>query len=227
MKRHYSYPLKTLAAIAISLWICVHSFAQEGSGELERPGKLFSPSKIPLLEDAGRDTWQKPDEILHALNIKEGDVVADVGAGSGYLTEKLSVRVGQGGTVYAVEVQQEMLDFINKRIEKNNLKNVVSVRGNMNDPKLQPGSIDVAILLSVYHEIEHPVDFMKRIKPALKPHGKLVIIEFSSKSPIGPPLKVRLPEELVIKELHSSGFTLLQTHTILLPYQYFLIFIPS
>lgn len=208
------------------LWLCTNSYAQE-SVERIRPGKLFSPSKIPLLEDPERDSWQKPEEILNALKIEKGHVVADIGAGSGYFTEKLSERVGLNGTVYAVDIQQEMLDYIRKQLDNKGLKNVVLVLGNMDDPKLSKESLDIAILLSVYHEIEKPVDFMKKIKWALKPHGRLAILEFSDKSPIGPPLKVRLPEDLVINELKQAGFTLSQRHAFLLPYQYLLIFTSS
>ena len=193
----------------------------------ERPGKLFSPSKIPLLEDPKRDTWQKPEAILNALEIGKGQAAADIGAGSGYLTVKLSECVGSTGTVYAVDIQQEMLDYISKRLGTEGLKNVILVMGSMDDPKLLPSSLDIAILLSTYHEIAHPIDFMKKIKLALKPHGRLAILEFSDESPIGPPLKVRLPEDMVINELKQAGFALSQKYNFLLPYQYFLVFTPS
>jgi ubiquinone/menaquinone biosynthesis C-methylase UbiE len=193
----------------------------------ERPGKLFNPSKIPLLEDPKRDTWQKPEGILNALEIGKGQAVADIGAGSGYLTVKLSECVGSAGTVYAVDIQQEMLDYISKRLGTEGLKNVILVLGSMDDPKLSPSSLDIAILLSTYHEIAQPIDFMKKIKSALKPHGRLAILEFSDESPIGPPLKVRLPEDLVINELKQAGFALSQKYNFLLPYQYVLVFTPS
>lgn len=207
-------------------FFCVNTYANEEIRR-ERPGKLFSPSKIPLLEDPKRDTWQKPEEILNALEIRKGQAVADIGAGSGYLAVKLSECVGSTGTVYAVDVQQEMLDYISKRLGTEGLKNVILVLGNMDDPKLSPGSLDIAILLSTYHEIAQPIDFMKKIKSALKPHGKLAILEFSDESPIGPPLKVRLPEDLVINELKQAGFALSQKYNFLLPYQYLLVFTPS
>ena len=193
----------------------------------ERPGKLFNPSKIPLLEDPKRDTWQKPEEILNALKIGKGQAVADIGAGSGYLTVKLSECVGSTGTVYAVDIQQEMLDYISKRLGTEGLKNVILVLGSMDDPKMSPSSLDIAILLSTYHEIAQPIDFMKKIKSALKPHGRLAILEFSDESPIGPPLKVRLPEDLVINELKQAGFALSQKYNFLLPYQYLIVFTQS
>lgn len=192
----------------------------------ERPGKLFSPSKIPLLEDAGRDAWQKPNEILNALHVKKGQTVADIGAGSGYLTVKLSERVGDTGVVYAEDIQQEMLDYMSKRLAEKGIKNVTLVLGTMDDPKLPPKSLDIAILLSTYHEIAQPIDFIKKVRLALKPQGILAILEFSDESPIGPPMRVRLPEDLVINELKQAGFTLSQRQTFLMPYQYFLIFSP-
>ena len=193
----------------------------------ERPGKLFSPAKIPLLEDPGRDKWQKPEEILNLLDIKKGQTVADIGAGSGYLTVKLSERVGAMGTVYAVDVQQEMLEYIKKRTDENGIKNVILILNNMDEPKLPASSLDIAILLSTYHEIVNPIDFIKKIKQALKPHGKLAILEFTDESPIGPPIKIRLPEDIIIEELKQAGFTLTQRHLSLLPYQYFLVFTSS
>ncbi len=225
MKHQFIHHVKTTLVFAIIVCLCACTYAKEDI-KRERPGKLFSPSKIPLLEDTGRDTWQKPEEILNALGVKKGQTAADIGAGSGYLTVKLSERIGEGGAVFAEDIQQEMLDYINKRLAEKGIKNVSLVLGTMDDPKLLPNSLDIAILLSTYHEIAQPIDFMKKIKSALKPQGKLAILEFSDESPIGPPIQVRLPEDLVIDELKQAGFTLSQRHTFILPYQYFLIFSP-
>src|SRR3990172_11033533 len=143
-----------ISAFLFSAILCL-SFNARATEDIqrERPGKLFSPSKIPLLEDAGRDAWQKPNEILNDLPIKRGQTVADIGAGSGYLTVNLSERVGDTGVVYAVDIQQEMLDYMSKRLAEKGIKNVTLVLGTMEDPKLPPNSLDLAILLSTYHEI--------------------------------------------------------------------------
>ncbi|MDN3512838.1 MAG: methyltransferase domain-containing protein [Candidatus Brocadia sp.] len=218
--------LKAFFFFAAILLLCVSAYAKEDI-KRERPGKLFSPSKIPLLEAPGRDAWQKPAEILNALEIGKGQTIADIGAASGYLTVKLSEGVGETGIIYAVDIQPEMLNYIRTRLDDKGLKNVIPVLSAMDDPKLPTGSLDIAILLSTYHEISQPVDFVRKLKQALKPHGKLAILEFSDESPIGPPLKFRLPEDVVINELLQAGFTLSQRHTFLLPYQYFLVFTPS
>lgn len=218
--------MRTAIIFIAALSLCTSVYASREDIQRERPGKLFSPSKIPLLEDSGRDAWQKPGEILNALGIKKGQTVADIGAGSGYLTVKLSERVGEGGAVFAEDIQQEMLDYMNKRLTEKGIENVTLVLGAMDDPNLPPNSLDVAILLSTYHEIAQPIDFIKKIKRALRPQGRLAILEFSDESPIGPPIQVRLPEELVIHEAQKAGFTLSQRHTFLMPYQYFLIFSP-
>ena len=120
---------------------------------------------------------------MNALNVKKDRTIADIGAGSGYLTVKISERVGAMGTIYAADIQQEMLDYISKRLAEKGIKNVTLVLGTMDDPKLPPNSLDIAILLSTYHEIAQPVDFMKKIKLALKPKGRLAILEFSDESP--------------------------------------------
>lgn len=206
--------------------LCASTYANEDI-KRERPSKLFSPSKIPLLEDPKRDIWQKPDEVLDALGIEKGQTIADIGAGTGYLAVKLSERVGATGTVYAVDIQQEMLDYMRKRLNGSRWKNVLLLLGDMDDPKLPPGNLDIAIFLSTYHEIARPLDFLRKLNVALKPQGKVAILEFSDESPIGPPVKFRLPEEIVINELEQSGFTLVQKHTFLVPYQYFLVFTQS
>jgi len=109
MINQFTKSVKTILVFIAVLCLCVSTYAKEDI-KRERPSKLFSPSKIPLLEDTGRDAWQKPEETLNALNIKKGQTVADIGAGSGYLTVKLSERVGATGTIYAADIQQEMLD---------------------------------------------------------------------------------------------------------------------
>jgi ubiquinone/menaquinone biosynthesis C-methylase UbiE len=217
---------KAFFAFAVILCLCANVYSKEDIRR-ERPAKPFSPSKIPLLEDPERDAWQKPDEVLNALEIGKGQTIADIGAASGYLTVKLSERVGETGTVYAVDIQQEMLDYLRKRVSDRGLKNVILVLGDMDDPKLPANRLDIAILLSTYHEIARPVDFIRKLKQSLKPQGRLAILEFSDESPIGPPIKFRLPEDIVINELMEAGFTLSKRHTFLLPYQYFLIFTPS
>ncbi|OOP56543.1 MAG: hypothetical protein AYP45_08655 [Candidatus Brocadia carolinensis] len=225
MLNPYRYA-KVLLIFAITGCFCV-AIATPDEIRRERPGILFSPSKIPLLEDPGRDVWQKPDEVLNALDMKRGQVVADIGAGSGYLTAKLSERVGESGLVYAVDIQQEMIDYTKKKLMDRGLKNVVAILGDVNDPKLPPEKTDTIILLSTYHEIARPIEFVKKLKLALKPRGKLAILEFTDESPIGPPLKFRLPEDVVMHEMQQADFTLLQKYTLLLPYQYFLVFTPS
>jgi arsenite methyltransferase len=223
MVYRYIRNMKLYLSFAIILCLSISIYAAEEI-KRERPGKLFSPSKIPLLEEPGRDTWQRPEKILDALKIEKGWIVADIGAGSGYLTTKLSERVGTTGTVYAVDIQQEMLDYMRDRLSKEGLKNIVLTLGDMDNPKLPPKSLDIAILLSTYHELTQPVAFTKKLGMALKPDGKLAILEFTGESPIGPPLHFRLPEDIVITEAMQAGFTLLQRHSFLLPYQYFLVF---
>src|SRR5574341_576231 len=149
MTNQYIRNSKVLFAFVVIVCLSISTYANEDI-KRERPSKLFSPSKIPLLEDPERDTWQKPEEILNALEIEKGQVVADIGAGSGYLTVKISERVGETGTVYAVDVQQEMMDYLRKRIDDKGFKNIILIMGDRDDPKLPPDSLDVAILLSTY-----------------------------------------------------------------------------
>ena len=193
-------------------------FAQE-----RRPGKLFSPEKIPLLESP-RD-WQDSKEIMDRLDIKRGDRVADIGAGSGYFTIPLAERVGREGIVYAEDIQQEMLDYISRKVEKLKIKNIKIVLGEREDPTLPDNSLNYAFVANTYHEVVSPFLLLGNIYKDLKTGGRLVIIDWDpeKKSPFGPPREVRVPGETVIKEALETGFCFWQSHNFM-PYHYFLIF---
>jgi arsenite methyltransferase len=175
-------------------------------------------------EREGRDEWQKPAEVVDALKLKPGDVVADIGAGSGYFTRRLASKVLPSGLVYAVDIDENMLRHIHKTIEKLNQRNIVPVLSATNDPMLAPGSIDLIFICNTYHHFTNRADYNKRLARVLKKGGRLVIVDYHKKQlPVGPPPDEKLAKEEVTKELTASGFKLVQDVT-MLPYQYFLVY---
>jgi SAM-dependent methyltransferase len=179
---------------------------------------------IGALDDPGRDTYQKPQDVLAALNIRPGEVIADIGAGSGYFTFPLARRVGERGKVYAVDVSPDMILQLNRRIRDLRSTNVVSVLSDADDPLLPSASVDRFFFCDSWHHIENQPKYLSQIKKLLKPRGEVVMIDFHKKElPVGPPLRMKIAREDLIKQMNDNGFRLAREHTFL-PYQYFLVF---
>jgi arsenite methyltransferase len=179
---------------------------------------------IGTLEDPKRDAYQKPHEVLAALDIKPGEIFADIGAGSGYFTFRLAHHVGNSGKVYAVDISPEMILHINRRIRDTKATNIVSVLAAPDDPLLPEQSVNRVFVCNVWHHVENPAKYLGQIKSTLKPSGEIVVIDFHKKElPVGPPLRVRIAREDLIKQFESHGLRLTKEHTFL-PHQYFLIF---
>ena len=135
------------------------------------------------LDRPEREQEEQPERMLNALHLHSGMNVADIGAGSGYLTFRMAKRVAPSGKVYAVEIQQEMLDIIDKRMKERGIKNVVEVLGDVSDPKLPPASQDLIIMVDVYHEFDHPWEMTSSMIKSLKPGGRLVFVEYRLEDP--------------------------------------------
>jgi ubiquinone/menaquinone biosynthesis C-methylase UbiE len=182
---------------------------------------------IGALEDPQRDAYQKPHEVMSALGLKPGEVVADIGAGSGYFTFRLAHFVGSKGRVYAVDVSPEMILHINRRIRELKSNNVISVLADPDDPLLSDRSVNRFFFSDSWHHIENRAKYLSLMKKILKPRGEVVIIDFHKKElPLGPPFQMRIAREDVVRELELHGFRLAKEHTFL-PYQYFLVFAPE
>jgi ubiquinone/menaquinone biosynthesis C-methylase UbiE len=179
---------------------------------------------IGALEDPKRDAYQRPQEVMTALGIKAGEVIADIGAGSGYFTFRLAHRVGDKGKIYAVDVSPDMILHINRRIRELNVRNVVSVLSDPDDPLLPDHSIDRFFFSESWHHIEKQTKYLALMKRMLKPEGEVVMIDFQKKAlPVGPPLQMKIAREDLIKQMESHGFRLTKEYKFL-PYQYFLVF---
>ena len=154
------------------------------------------------LERPEREEEENPSKLYDLLALKEGDVVADIGAGSGYHTFRLAKRVGPKGKVLAVDIQKEMLDLIRQRAKKEGVTNVEPVRGEEADPKLKPESVDLILLVDVYHEFAFPYEMTEQMVKALKPGGRLVFVEFRLEDERVPiKLVHKMSERQVLKEM--------------------------
>jgi ubiquinone/menaquinone biosynthesis C-methylase UbiE len=186
--------------------------------------RLFSPRDLGLLEGPDRDAWQRPDEVMDALGIAEGSVVADLGAGGGWFTIRLARRVGPNGRVYAEDVQHEMLESIRRRVERELLSNrVKTVHGTESDPRL-PEPVDAALIVDAYHEMDQPVALLKNLARSLKPGGRIAIVNFTKEGGgPGPPMEERVDPERVIRDASAAGLRVVARPNFL-RYQYMLVF---
>ena len=179
---------------------------------------LASLLLVPLLtaQDAGskRDKWQRPQEVMDALEIAPGSVVADVGSGSGYFTFHLAARVGPTGKVYAVDINREVLENIRRRAEKEARERIETILGAQDDPRLPAATLAVALIVNAYHEMRRYDAMLEGLLRALKPGGRLGIIERVAAP--GEERKVyfrrhRMPEELVREDAVRNGFRFLRS----------------
>lgn len=182
---------------------------------------------IGMLEDPQRDAYQKPHEVLTALGIKQGEMIADIGAGSGYFTFRLAHHAGENGKVYAVDVNPDMILHLNRRIRELKARNVVSILAAADDPLLSDHSVNRFFFCDSWHHIRAQTKYLSLVRKMLKPGGEVIMIDFHKrKQPVGPPLPMRIAREDLLQQMESHGFHLKQEHTFL-PYQYFLVFVPK
>lgn len=191
--------------------------------------RLHQDSKayIAMLEDPKRDAYQKPRDVLTALDLKEGEVIADIGAGSGYFSFRLAHHVGDKGRVYAIDVSPDMIIHMNRRIREHQLKNIVTLLVPPDDPLLADSSVDRFFICDTWHHIEKQEQYLSLMRRMLKPGGQVIMIDFHKKElPVGPPIGMKIAREDLLRQMESNGFRHLKEHTFL-PYQYFLVFTPK
>jgi SAM-dependent methyltransferase len=190
-----------------------------------RNPRLFAPQNLGLLEPPDREAWQKPDQVMDALHIADGTVVADLGAGGGWFTVRLARRVGPNGKVYAVDVQQLMLEAIRRRVQRDGYTNVIPVLGAYTDPQLPDDArTDAVLIVDAFHEMEDPILLLRNVARTLKPLGRIGIIDYRlGEGGPGPDMGERVPPSVVVAGAAAAGLRLVEEHTFL-KYQYFLIF---
>ncbi len=176
------------------------------------------------LERPEREEEEKTDAMIDALQFREGEVVADIGVGSGYIARRIAKGIGEKGLIYGVDIQQEMLDVLAKRMAMFRIANVKGVLGDITDPKLPPGSCDTMIMVDVYHEFDHPYEMIAAMAKALKPGGRIVFVEFRGEDPNVPIKTVhKMTEAQVKKEMTLHPLVHEQTIGVL-PWQHIIVF---
>jgi phospholipid N-methyltransferase len=154
-----------------------------------------------------RDAWQKPAEVVAAVNISPGLTVADIGAGTGYFEPHLSKAVGPKGSVIAVDIEPDMVRYLRERAAKEKLTNVTAVQASPGGTGLADGSVDRILIVDTWHHVPERGAYVAQLKKALKPGGQLIIVDFTLEATKGPPKEHRLAPEKVIAELEAGGFT--------------------
>lgn len=176
------------------------------------------------LDRPEREEEEAPSLLLKLLKIKPGTTLVDLGAGSGYLTFPMAKLTGEKGKVYAVDIQQEMLDIINERKREKGLGNVEAVLGTITDPKLPPSSSDLILMVDVYHEFDHPYEMTQAMVKALKPGGRIAFVEYRAEDPTVPIKNVHKMSEAQVKK-EMSLFPIKWVETVRsLPRQHIIIF---
>jgi predicted methyltransferase len=197
----------------------------------QQPPQLFAPVDLVLLEAPDREQWTKPDQIMDALRIADGSYVADLGAGGGWFTIRLARRVGPAGRVFAEDIQAPMIDAIKRRMQHENLANVVPVLGVADDPRL-PAMVDAALIVGSYHEMEldesgkprDPVTLLTNIAKSLQPQGRLGVVDFTpGGGGPGPPADQRIDPNSVIRACAAAGLEFIRREEVP-PFQFLLVF---
>src|SRR3954469_22270761 len=174
-------------------------------------GRIFSPKDLGLLEPPDREAWQKPEQVMDALQIAEDSVVADLGAGGGCFTIRLARRVGPHGLVYAEDVQRLMIEAIERRVQREGLTNVKTMLGEYDDPfpGLPPDTLDAVLIVDAFHEMEHPVVLLRNVGRTLKPTGLIGIIDYrQGEGGPGPDPEDRVAPAAIIQTAQSAGLKL-------------------
>ncbi len=185
--------------------------------------QVVGHAAIRWLERPEREREELPDKVVTNLELRPGDTVADVGAGSGYFTFRMAEKVPEG-RVIAVDIQEAMLNFIGLRAKSKGVENVETLKGEVDDTRLPEGEVDVVLMVDAYHEFSHPREMMESIVEGLKPGGRVVLIEYRGEDPNVPikPLH-KMTQAQVKKEMDAVGLTWKETRDFL-PSQHFMVF---
>lgn len=209
----------------LSLMLVPGVAAAQTATSMHEMHRLHTDAKayIAALEDPARDAYQKPHEVMQALAVREGEVIADIGAGSGYFAVRLAHHVGAAGRVYAVDVSADMVRHLHGRVRDTKLTQLSPILAPPDDPLL-PEPVDRVLIVDVWHHIDDQAGYLEKLKTSLKPGGTIVMIDFHKRElPVGPPAGMKIAREDLIAQMTSAGFRVKTEHTFL-PYQYFLVF---
>ena len=182
---------------------------------------------IWMLEREGREEFQKPQQVMDAFELKPGMKVADVGCGSGYFTVKIADKIGSEGKIWAIDAWQDMLDYLDRRLQIEGFENVELVKVDRDDPMIPKGGADLILMVDVYHYIKERVAYGEKLREGLAPGGRLIVLDYIPKSleerPWGPPPSQHMSEADLTTDLEEAGFRKVKQHNFL-PEQYFVIY---
>lgn len=184
----------------------------------------MGPGGVPWLERAEREAEERPQLLIDALAIQPGQTIADLGAGSGYYSFRIAPLVRKQGKVLAIDVEPRMLRIVTERARRDGVENVFTVLSTASDPNLPPDSVDLLFMVDVYHELQFPREMMVKVRDALKPGGRVALVEYRAEDPkvmIKPVHK--MTERQIVRELTAVGFRHTQTVRTL-PLQHLVIF---
>jgi ubiquinone/menaquinone biosynthesis C-methylase UbiE len=206
-------------------------FAQHAPARPEHGERHGNPADldayIASMEEPGRAAWQRPDQVVSALDLEKGQTACDIGSGPGYFSLRLARAVAPGGRVYAVDVEAAMLEALRQRLEAGGVANVTPVLSLPGDPLIGDRLCDVVLIVNTYHHFPDPPAYLARLKRSLRPGGRIVNIDFEKReTPHGPPLARRVAREDFIAQARGAGLEV-AAEPALLPYQYVVVLKPA
>ena len=177
-------------------------------------------------EGFNRDEWQQPDRVIQSLEIKPGDHVADLGSGGGYFTFRLANAVGPAGKVYAVDIDRDMTQLVEKQAKDKNVGNVEVILAKPNDPLLPPTGVDLILTVDTYHHIDNRVSYFANVRKYLRANGRIAVIDFDRRAWLEGLFRHYTPPEFIKREMENAGYALQHEYDFL-DRQSFLIFAPN
>jgi len=189
---------------------------QHSFDDAERWSKVF--------DAPDRASWQKPEEVITKLAIVPGATVADIGAGTGFFSRYWSEAVGPSGTVFAVDVEPNLVAYLRDRADKERTVNLVPVLASYDNPRLPAGAVDLAVIVDTYHHIDQRLEYLRAFHRVLAPDARVVVIDWKpGKLPVGPPDDHKIAADDVVREMNAAGYRLVDAPDFL-PYQYVRVF---
>jgi arsenite methyltransferase len=220
-RKNFTFALGLLLA----LLFCQAVTAQEHA-ESAHHGFQDTAHWVAAFESPARAKWQKPDEVVRALNLKPGQTIVDIGAGTGYFTRRFARAVGPSGVAIGLDIEPGMVAYMKADAGKLKLSNYQARLVKPDDPELAPHSADVIFFCDVLHHIDDRVTYLKNLEPALKPGGRVAVVDFKKTAPIGPPRAMKIALNDMIAQFKQAGYRVVNEYDFL-PYQYFLEFEPA
>ncbi len=211
-----------LPAFLLAAGVMLGQPADHGKASPDHMEHHFDPAEsAKSFDDPARDAWQMPDRVIDTLKLKPGQIVADIGAGTGYFSVRLA-KSAAAPKVYAADIEPEMVNYLRQRADKEGLRNMIPVQAAADQPNL-PEPVDLVLIVDTYHHIGDRQAYFRKLQKSLKPGGRVAIIDFKPDSPMGPPAEFRFPLERFQSEMSQAGYKLTAQYDFL-PRQQFLIF---